>query len=119
MVPRGPGAADFDPCDADRLKLAGSHREAWREARGEVRRIHCVDDDSIPGQPFAEIWLVWEETGCISSRLYEETELPNEFVFPATIVAPPDVKLYTVAGTTSGKPATPISPLSRASRWLD
>jgi quinol monooxygenase YgiN len=65
------------------------------------------------------------ETGCISYRLYEDTELENEFVFveewdssealaqhfatshiaefmlamPATIVAPPDVKFHTIAST--------------------
>jgi quinol monooxygenase YgiN len=62
------------------------------------------------------------ETGCISYRLYEDTEVENEFVFveewdsadalkehfttphiadfmkaiPATIVAPPDVKFHTI-----------------------
>ena len=66
-----------------------------------------------------------KETGCISYRLYEDTELKNEFVFveewesraalerhfatshiaefmqaiPATIVAPPDVKFHTIAST--------------------
>ena len=66
-----------------------------------------------------------KETGCISYRLYEDTELENEFVFveewdsiqalqqhfatphiaefmraiPATIVAPPDVKFHTIAST--------------------
>jgi quinol monooxygenase YgiN len=66
-----------------------------------------------------------EETGCISYRVYEDTELENEFVFveewessealqrhfstahvgefmraiPATNVAPPDVKFHTIAGT--------------------
>ncbi len=65
------------------------------------------------------------EAGCISYRLYEDTELVNEFVFieeweddealqrhfatshirefmraiPATLVAPPDVKFHTVAST--------------------
>src|ERR1700693_3963633 len=66
-----------------------------------------------------------EETGCVSYRLYEDTELENEFVFveewessealqrhfatahvaefmkaiPATIVADPDVKSHTIAST--------------------
>lgn len=66
-----------------------------------------------------------KETGCISYRLYEDTELPNEFVFVeewddrealerhfatshvaefmrairATIVAPPDVKFHTIEST--------------------
>jgi quinol monooxygenase YgiN len=66
-----------------------------------------------------------KETGCISYRLYEDTELANEFVFveewessealqrhfatahiaefmraiPATIVGPPDVKFHTVGST--------------------
>jgi quinol monooxygenase YgiN len=66
-----------------------------------------------------------EETGCISYRLYEDTEVQNEFVFveewesnealqrhfatshirefmqaiPATLVAPPDVKFHTIAAT--------------------
>ena len=66
-----------------------------------------------------------EETGCISYRLYEDTEVENEFVFveeweseealkqhfatahirdfmqaiPATIVAPPDVKFHTIASS--------------------
>jgi quinol monooxygenase YgiN len=66
-----------------------------------------------------------EETGCLSYRLYEDTELDNEFVFveewessealqrhfatahvaefmqaiPATIVGPPDVRFHTVAST--------------------
>ncbi len=65
------------------------------------------------------------ETGCISYRLYEDTERENEFVFVeewssgdalqahfgtahvrdfmqaivATIVAPPDVKFHTIAST--------------------
>jgi quinol monooxygenase YgiN len=65
------------------------------------------------------------EPGCISYRLYEDTEVPNEFVFveewesnealqrhfatshireflPAiatAIIAPPDVKFHTVAST--------------------
>lgn len=65
------------------------------------------------------------ETGCISYRLYEDTELENEFVFveewesnealqrhfatshvgefmqaiPATIVGSPDVKFHTIAST--------------------
>jgi len=65
------------------------------------------------------------ETGCISYRLYEDTELENEFVFveeweskqalerhfatshiaefmqaiPAAVVAPPDVKFHTIAST--------------------
>ena len=65
------------------------------------------------------------EAGCISYRLYEDTELENEFVFveewsgsdalqahfatahvrdfmqaiPPTLVAPPDVKFHTIAGT--------------------
>jgi quinol monooxygenase YgiN len=66
-----------------------------------------------------------KETGCISYRVYEDTELANEFVFveewessealqrhfatthirefmqaiPAAIVAPPDVKFHTVEST--------------------
>jgi quinol monooxygenase YgiN len=66
-----------------------------------------------------------EEAGCISYRLYEDTQRPNEFVFveewadqealqrhfatahvrefmqaiPATITAPPDVKFHTIAST--------------------
>jgi quinol monooxygenase YgiN len=66
-----------------------------------------------------------KEPGCISYRLYEDTERENEFVFveewqsiqalqqhfstphiaefmraiPATIVAPPDVKFHTIAST--------------------
>ena len=66
-----------------------------------------------------------QEPGCISYRLYEDTELENQFVFveewedgealrrhfanshirefmqaiPAAIVAPPDVKFHTVAST--------------------
>jgi quinol monooxygenase YgiN len=65
------------------------------------------------------------EAGCISYRLYEDTETENEFVFveewvsdealkahfataqiaefmraiPATITAPPDVKFHTIAST--------------------
>jgi quinol monooxygenase YgiN len=65
------------------------------------------------------------ESGCISYRLYEDTEIKNEFVFveewesgealqqhfatshvgefmqgiPATIVAPPDVKFHTIASS--------------------
>jgi quinol monooxygenase YgiN len=65
------------------------------------------------------------EPGCISYRLYEDTEVENDFVFveewessealqrhfatqhvgefmaaiPATLVAPPDVKFHTIAGT--------------------
>jgi quinol monooxygenase YgiN len=65
------------------------------------------------------------EPGCISYRVYEDTELENEFVFveewesseelqrhfatphvdefmqaiPATVVAPPDVKFHTIAST--------------------
>ena len=65
------------------------------------------------------------EAGCISYRLYEDTEIRNEFVFveewesnealqrhfatphvrelmheiPATIVAPPDVKFHTIASS--------------------
>jgi quinol monooxygenase YgiN len=65
------------------------------------------------------------ETGCISYRLYEDTELENEFVIveewedgdalerhfatahvgefmraiPATIIAPPDVKFHTIASS--------------------
>jgi quinol monooxygenase YgiN len=65
------------------------------------------------------------EPGCISYRLYEDTEIDNEFVFveewessealqqhfatahvgeflqaiPATIVAPPDVKFHTIASS--------------------
>ena len=66
-----------------------------------------------------------EEAGCISYRLYEDTELENEFVFieewessealqrhfatlhikefmqaiPNTLVGPPDVKFHTIATT--------------------
>ena len=65
------------------------------------------------------------EAGCISYRLYEDTEVENEFVFveewdssealqqhfatthvgefmraiPATIVGPPDVKFHTIASS--------------------
>jgi len=65
------------------------------------------------------------EEGCINYRLYEDTEVENEFVFveeweseealqqhfatahirdfmqaiPATIVAPPDVKFHTIASS--------------------
>lgn len=65
------------------------------------------------------------EAGCLSYRLYEDTEVENEFVFveewessdalqrhfatphidefmaaiPATLVAPPDVKFHTIAGS--------------------
>jgi quinol monooxygenase YgiN len=65
------------------------------------------------------------EAGCISYRVYEDTELDNEFVFveewessealqrhfatphiaefmqaiPATVIAPPDVKFHTIAST--------------------
>jgi quinol monooxygenase YgiN len=65
------------------------------------------------------------EPGCVSYRLYEDTEIENDFVFveewdsnealqlhfatphirdfmqaiPATIVAPPDVKFHTVASS--------------------
>ena len=65
------------------------------------------------------------EAGCLSYRLYEDTEIENEFVFveewessealqehfatshvkeflqaiPATIVAPPDVKFHTIASS--------------------
>ncbi len=66
-----------------------------------------------------------QEAGCISYRLYEDTELDNEFVvveewensealqrhfatshvadfmraIPATVVAPPDVKFHTIEST--------------------
>jgi quinol monooxygenase YgiN len=66
-----------------------------------------------------------QEPGCISYRLYEDTEIDNEFVFveewdssealqqhfatphvaefmqaiPATLVAPPDVKFHTIASS--------------------
>jgi quinol monooxygenase YgiN len=66
-----------------------------------------------------------EEAGCLSYRLYQDTELENEFVFveewesndvlqrhfatshvgefmqaiQATLVAPPDVKFHTIAST--------------------
>jgi len=66
-----------------------------------------------------------KEAGCISYRVYEDTELANEFVFveewesrealqrhfatphiaefmraiPATVVGPPDVKFHTIAST--------------------
>jgi quinol monooxygenase YgiN len=66
-----------------------------------------------------------QETGCVSYRLYEDTERENEFVFieewessealkrhfatphiaefmsaiPATLIAPPDVKFHTIAST--------------------
>lgn len=66
-----------------------------------------------------------EEQGCISYRVYQDTELENEFVFveewendealqrhfatshirefmqaiPPAIVAPPDVKFHTIAST--------------------
>jgi quinol monooxygenase YgiN len=65
------------------------------------------------------------EPGCMSYRMYEDTEIENEFVFveewessealqqhfatphvrefmraiPATIVAPPDVKFHTIASS--------------------
>jgi quinol monooxygenase YgiN len=65
------------------------------------------------------------EEGCIGYRMYEDTEIENEFVFveewdsqealdthfrtqhvaqfmaavPATLAAPPDVKFHTIAGT--------------------
>jgi quinol monooxygenase YgiN len=65
------------------------------------------------------------EEGCISYRVYEDTEIENEFVFveewdsdealkrhfatahvreflqaiPATIIAPPDVKFHTIASS--------------------
>ena len=65
------------------------------------------------------------ESGCISYRLYEDTDIKNEFVFveewessealqrhfatphvrefmqeiPATLVAPPDVKFHTIASS--------------------
>lgn len=65
------------------------------------------------------------EPGCISYRLYEDTEIENEFVFveewesdealrmhfasshirdfmkaiPATIIGPPDVKFHTIASS--------------------
>lgn len=65
------------------------------------------------------------EAGCLSYRLYEDTEIENDFVFveewessealerhfatahvgefmaaiPATIVAPPDVKFHTIASS--------------------
>ena len=66
-----------------------------------------------------------QEPGCISYRLYEDTEIENEFVFveewesgealqqhfatahvgeflkaiPATLVAPPDVKFHTIGSS--------------------
>jgi quinol monooxygenase YgiN len=66
-----------------------------------------------------------KEAGCVSYRVYEDTELENEFVFveewessealerhfatshiaefmqaiPATLIAPPDVKFHTIAST--------------------
>jgi quinol monooxygenase YgiN len=66
-----------------------------------------------------------EEAGCISYRMYEDSEIKNDFVFieeweseealrehfatrhiaqfmkaiPATIVAPPDVKFHTIASS--------------------
>jgi quinol monooxygenase YgiN len=66
-----------------------------------------------------------QEPGCISYRLYEDTEIENEFVFveewessealqqhfatahvgefleaiPGTLVAPPDVKFHTIASS--------------------
>ena len=66
-----------------------------------------------------------QETGCVSYRVYQDTEQENEFVFveewessealqqhfatahvgeflqaiPATIVAPPDVKFHTIASS--------------------
>ena len=75
------------------------------------------------GQAVADVSR--EETGCVSYRLYEDTERPNEFVFveewessealrrhfatphvrefmraiPEAIVAPPDVKFHTIAST--------------------
>ena len=75
------------------------------------------------GQAVADVSR--EETGCVSYRLYKDTERPNEFVFveewessealrrhfatphvrefmraiPEAIVAPPDVKFHTIAST--------------------
>jgi quinol monooxygenase YgiN len=66
-----------------------------------------------------------QETGCVSYRVYQDTEQENEFVFveewessealqrhfatphiaefmqaiPATLIAPPDVKFHTIAST--------------------
>jgi quinol monooxygenase YgiN len=66
-----------------------------------------------------------EEKGCLSYRIYEDTEIENEFVFveewesqqalqrhfgtphiaqfmravPAAVTAPPDVKFHTIAST--------------------
>ena len=66
-----------------------------------------------------------QDEGCISYRLYEDTERPNEFVFieewesdaalqehfatshiaefmrtlPTTLIAPPDVKFHTIEST--------------------
>jgi quinol monooxygenase YgiN len=66
-----------------------------------------------------------QEAGCLSYRVYEDTERENEFVFveewetgealrrhfttahvvefmqaiPATLIAPPDVKFHTIAST--------------------
>jgi quinol monooxygenase YgiN len=85
------------------------------ERRDELVRI---------GQAVAEASRA--EQGCISYRLYEDSETPNEFVFveewesnealqrhfetphiaefmraiPATIAAPPDVKFHTIASST-------------------
>jgi quinol monooxygenase YgiN len=75
------------------------------------------------------------EAGCISYRLYEDTEIENEFVFveewessealqrhfatqhvgefmaaiPATLVAPPDVKFHTIASSMDLADVTGVS----------
>jgi quinol monooxygenase YgiN len=84
------------------------------DRRGELVRI---------GQAVAQASRA--EAGCISYRLYEDTETENDFVFveewestealqlhfatahvrefmqaiPATLVAPPDVKFHTIASS--------------------
>lgn len=74
------------------------------------------------------------EAGCISYRVYEDTEIENEFVFvedessealqrhfatphvgefmaaiPATLVAPPDVKFHTIASSMDLADVTGVS----------
>lgn len=75
------------------------------------------------------------EAGCISYRVYEDTEIENEFVFveewessdalerhfatphvgefmaaiPATLVAPPDVKFHTIASSMDLTDVTGVS----------
>jgi quinol monooxygenase YgiN len=92
-----------------------------------VGRVRTDADKSADlvrvGQAVASASLA--EAGCINYRLYEDTEIENDFVFveewesrealeqhfatthvrefmqaiPATLVAPPDVKFHTVASS--------------------